>query len=118
MVLVLIDVFLLFLGMFVGVIAMLVLLVPILLPIIQTFGISPVHFGIIFVIACEIGFETPPVGATLYVAAPIAGASIERISKFAIWFIFAEFVGLLIVSVIPQISLFLPNLVMPWITGG
>jgi len=118
MVLLLMDVFLLFLGMFVGMIAMLVLLVPILLPVIQEFGISPVHFGIIFVIACEIGFETPPVGATLYVAAPIAGVSIERISKFAIWFIFAEFVGLLIISVIPQISLFLPNLVMPWITGG
>jgi len=113
-VLMLIDVFLLFLGMFVGVIAMLVLLVPILLPIIQGFGISPVHFGIIFVVACEIGFETPPVGATLYVAAPIAGVSIERISKFAIWFIFAEFVGLLIISVIPQISLFLPNLFMSW----
>ncbi|MBW2308870.1 MAG: TRAP transporter large permease subunit, partial [Deltaproteobacteria bacterium] len=92
-------------------------LVPILLPIIQEFGISPVHFGIIFVIACEIGFETPPVGATLYIAAPISGASIERISRFAIWFILAEFFGLLVVSVFPQISLFLPNLLMPLIAG-
>ncbi len=115
LVLLLIDGFLLILGMFVGVIAMLVLLVPILLPIIIEFGISPVHFGIIFVIACEIGFETPPVGATLYIAAPISGASIERISRFAIWFILAESFGLLVVSVFPQISLFLPNLLMPLI---
>jgi len=114
--LLMIDALLLFLGMFLGVIAMIVLMVPILLPIILEFGLNPVHFGIIFVIACEIGFETPPVGATLYIAAPISGASIERISKFAIWLILAEVVGLILVSIFPQIALCLPDLLMPLIT--
>ena len=97
-------------GMFMGVIPMIVLLVPILLPIVHLIGIDPIHFGIIFVVAAEIGFETPPVGATLYIAVPIAQTTIEEISKSAIWFILAEIIGLGIIASIPWLSLSLTYL--------
>jgi C4-dicarboxylate transporter DctM subunit len=103
--------FVLFMGMFMGVIPMIVLLVPILLPVVQAVGIDPIHFGIIFVVAAEIGFETPPVGATLYIAVPIAKTTIEDISKSAIWFIIAEIIGLAIVAAVPWFSLGLTALI-------
>jgi C4-dicarboxylate transporter DctM subunit len=103
--------FILFMGMFMGVIPMIVLLVPILLPIVNAIGIDPIHFGIIFVVAAEIGFETPPVGATLYIAVPIAETTIEDISKSAIWFILAEIIGLGIIAAIPWFSLSLISLI-------
>ncbi len=109
---VLIYTFILFMGMFMGVIPMIVLLVPILLPIATAIGIDPIHFGIIFVVAAEIGFETPPVGATLYIAVPIAETTIEDISKSAIWFISAEIIGLVIIAAIPWFSLALISVIM------
>jgi len=108
---VLIYTFVLFMGMFMGVIPMIVLLVPILLPIVTAIGIDPIHFGIIFVVAAEIGFETPPVGATLYIAVPIAETTIEDISKSAIWFILAEIIGLGVIAAIPWLSLGLSSLI-------
>ena len=113
----LIDFMILFLGMFMGVIPMLVLLTPILMPVILTLGIDPILFGIIFVIAAEIGFETPPVGATLYIAIPIAGTTIENISKAAVWLILAEVVGLILISWFPGLALFLPELLKPMLGG-
>jgi C4-dicarboxylate transporter DctM subunit len=109
---ILIYTFILFMGMFMGVIPMIVLLVPILLPIATAIGIDPIHFGIIFVVAAEIGFETPPVGATLYIAVPIAETTIEDISKSAIWFILAEIIGLIIIAAIPWLSLALISVIM------
>jgi C4-dicarboxylate transporter, DctM subunit len=103
----LIYTFVLIMGMFMGIIPMIVLLVPILLPIALAVGIDPIQFGIIFVVAGEIGFETPPIGATLYIAVPIAETTIEDISKSAIWFILAEIVGLAIIAVFPWLTLFL-----------
>jgi C4-dicarboxylate transporter DctM subunit len=108
---ILIYAFILFMGMFMGVIPMIVLLVPILLPIVNAIGIDPIHFGIIFVVAAEIGFETPPVGATLYIAVPIAETTIEDISKSAIWFILAEIIGLGIIAAIPWFSLSLISII-------
>lgn len=113
----LIDALILVLGMFMGVIPMLVLLTPIFMPIIATLGIDPIVFGIMFVIAAEIGFETPPVGATLYIAVPIAETTIENISKAAVWLILSEVACLVIISLVPWFSLFLPNLVMPLLTN-
>ncbi len=64
-----------------------VLLTPIFLPIMAQIGVDPVHFGIIFVVICEIGFLTPPLGVNLYVASAISGVSLEEISKGVIPFI-------------------------------
>ena len=106
----LLCIFILFMGMFMGVIPMLVLLVPILLPIVHAIGMDPIHFGIIFVVAAEIGFETPPVGATLYIAVPIAETTIEDISRCAVWLILSEVLALLIITFIPWFSLSLISL--------
>ena len=62
-------------------------------------------------VAAEIGFETPPVGATLYIAVPIAETSIEDISRSAIWFILAEVIGLAIIAALPSLSLFLTSFI-------
>ena len=99
--------FIFFTGMFMGIIPMIALLVPILIPIVESIDMNLIHFGIIFVVAGEIGFETPPVGATLYIAVPIAESSIEEVSKYAIWFIIAEVIGLIIITFFPWISLVL-----------
>ncbi|MFA6505778.1 MAG: TRAP transporter large permease [Treponemataceae bacterium] len=106
----LIDFFLLFIGMWMESATQIIILTPLLLPVVTKLGIDPVQFGIMFVVACEIGFETPPLGINLFVASEIAGTSIERISKEAIPFIIAESTALIIISLIPQISLVVPRL--------
>jgi len=60
------------------------ILTPIFLPIIQSAGIDPVYFGVLFVIACEIGFETPPLGANLYGATELVDTTIEEMSAQAL----------------------------------
>jgi C4-dicarboxylate transporter DctM subunit len=62
------------------------------------------------VIACEIGFETPPLGINLFVASEISGTSIEKISKEAAVFVMAEAAALVLVSLIPSVSLFIPRI--------
>ncbi len=106
----LIDLFFLFIGMWMESATQIIILTPLLLPVVTKVGIDPVQFGIMFVIACEIGFETPPLGINLFVASEIAGTTIERISKESIIFIIAESMVLVMVSLIPQISLFVPRL--------
>lgn len=108
--LLLIEVFLIFVGMWMETLTQIIILVPIFLPVVQVLGVDPIHFGIIVVVACEIGFETPPLGVNLFVAQEISGSSLEGISKRAILFTGAEILALTLVTVVPSISLFLPNL--------
>jgi len=106
----LIDLMLLFIGMWMESITQIVILTPLLLPAVMAAGIHPIQFGIMFTIACEIGYETPPLGVNLFVASELAGTNIEGISKEAIWLALAEIAALVLVSLIPSISLFLPRL--------
>jgi C4-dicarboxylate transporter DctM subunit len=106
----LIDAILIFIGMWMESATQIIILTPLLLPVVINLGIDPVQFGIMFVIACEIGFETPPLGINLFVASEISGASIEKISKEAALFVMAESAALVLVSLIPSISLFIPRL--------
>jgi C4-dicarboxylate transporter DctM subunit len=106
----LIDLLFLFIGMWMESSTQIIILTPILLPILVSMGMNPVQFGIMFVIGCEIGFETPPLGINLFVASELAGTTIERISKEAIPFIIAESSVLVLVSIIPELTLFLPRL--------
>lgn len=108
--LLMIVVFLIFVGMWMETLTQIIILVPIFLPIVKSLGIDPIHFGIIVVIAAEIGFETPPLGVNLFVAQEISGSSLEGISKKAILFAGAEITALILVTLLPQISLFLPKL--------
>ena len=97
-ILIVICIFLIFVGTFMETLSTIVLLTPIFMPIMAQIGVDPVHFGILFVVICEIGFLTPPLGVNLYVASAISGVSLEEISKGVIPFILIMccVVGLLI----------------------
>lgn len=109
MLIIMINVLLLFIGMWMESITMIVILTPLLLPAMVAIGIHPIQFGVMFAIACEIGYETPPLGVNLFVASELAGTSIEKISKEAVFLAGAEIIVLMIVSFVPEVSLFLPR---------
>jgi TRAP-type C4-dicarboxylate transport system permease large subunit len=83
------------------------------LPLAMSLGIDPVLFGIFTVITCEIGFLTPPLGANLTVAARISGVSMERISVAVLPFILAYIIGMIVLILFPDLTLFLPD----WVYG-
>lgn len=109
LVLLLIGVFYIFIGTFMESLAQIVLFTAVFLPLVSSLGVDPVMFGIFTVITCEIGFLTPPLGANLTVAARISGISIERISVAVLPFILAYIIGLVILILIPELTLFLPD---------
>jgi C4-dicarboxylate transporter, DctM subunit len=105
--LLLINAFLLVVGMLLDAITSIIILAPMLLAALQPYGVDPIHFGIIMTLNLAIGFVTPPVAANLYVASGMTGIPIERIAKVAWPFIVALLVSLLIMTYIPDLSLFL-----------
>ena len=90
---------------------LLVLLTPLLMPMVQAYGIDPVHFGIMFVLNIEIGAVTPPVGIVMYTATSIAGVNIEDFAREALPLYAALIAVLLLVTFVPELSLWLPGLV-------
>ncbi|MGF9818324.1 TRAP transporter large permease [Brevibacillus agri] len=108
--LLIINILLLILGTFMETAVTIILLTPILLPIIHTLGIDPVLFGVIMVVNSAIGMLTPPVGINLLVAGNIAKLSNTEIEKAAIPFLILLCVDLMLITYIPEISLFLVNL--------
>lgn len=110
LVLFLINIMLLITGTFMEAAAAIVVLTPILLPIVQALGVDPVHFGVIMTLNLAIGFVTPPVGVNLFVASGIIKTSIKDMMK-AVWLpLGAMIVVLLLVTYIPEISLWLPGM--------
>lgn len=105
--------FLLVIGCFIETAAALIILVPVLAPLVATLGIDPVHFGLVMVFALMLGLSTPPVGIVLYTIADIAEIPFERVVSATMPFLIPLFIVLLLITLIPQISLFLPNLLMP-----
>ena len=83
------------------------ILSPILMPMMVKLGVDPVHFGVILVCNLAIGFITPPIGQSLFVAAAISEEKTERIALAALPLLGAMLVMLLIVSYVPEVSLFL-----------
>ncbi|TCR70091.1 TRAP transporter large permease [Bosea sp. BK604] len=109
-ILLIINAVLLLLGMFIEGIAIMIIAYPVLLPIILKIGVDPVHFGVILVLNIMIGLVTPPVGLCLYVVAGIAKVSIADLTR-EIWPYVLALVGvLMLITYIPAISLWLPNL--------
>ncbi len=103
-------VFLLFTGCFLETLSQIIILTPIFLPILTSLGVSPLVFGVIFVLMIEIGFLTPPIGGNLFVAVKLTGEPIMRISKHELPFI-AVFLGYAILFIFyPDIVTFLPEL--------
>jgi C4-dicarboxylate transporter, DctM subunit len=103
-------VFLLFTGCFLETLSQIIILTPIFLPILTSLGVSPLVFGVIFVLMIEIGFLTPPIGGNLFVAVKLTGEPIMKISKHELPFI-AVFLGYAILFIFcPEIVTFLPKL--------
>lgn len=109
LVMILVNIFLLFVGTFLNASAAVVILAPILLPILTSVGYDPVFVGVIMVVNMAIGCITPPVGVDLFVAQTISGVSIERITKAILPLLGILIVDLLILILFPQIVLFLPS---------
>jgi tripartite ATP-independent transporter DctM subunit len=109
-ILLIINILLLILGSPMDMAPLILIMTPILYPIVTTLGVDPVHFGIILIMNLGIGLITPPVGTVLFVGSAIGNVSIEKGSKALIPFYFVLVVALLVVTYIPSISMWLPNL--------
>jgi tripartite ATP-independent transporter DctM subunit len=107
-----INVLLLFLGTFMDLAPMLLICTPIFLPVIKQFGIDPVHFGIIMILNLGIGLLTPPVGPTMVVGCAIGRVSMEAVSRSILIFYVPMLIVLLLVTYIPALTLWLPNVLL------
>ncbi len=108
----LINVLLLILGCFMEGISIMLILIPILMPIIKAVGIDPVHFGLVMVVNIGIGALTPPFGMLVFVTSSITGERVMNVFKEVLPFIAALIVVLLLITYVPELVLFIPNLLM------
>ncbi len=109
MFLIAVNIALLIAGNFMEPSSIIMITVPLLLPIAKTLGINPIHFGVIVTINMELGMLTPPVGLNLFVASGITKEPIKEVVKSVLPWFFVLLVGLVLVTYIPEISLWLPN---------
>lgn len=110
MILLLINIFLLFVGMFMDITSSLLILGPILAPLAIQLGVNPLHFGIMMCVNLNIALMTPPMGACLFMAMIITKRSLGQIAK-AIWpFIMVEIFVLFLVIYVPPVTMFIPKL--------
>ena len=107
-----VNLLLLFLGTFMDLAPMLLICTPIFLPVIKTFGIDPVHFGIIMILNLGIGLLTPPVGPTLAVGCAIGKVTMEAVSRSILVFYIPMLIVLGLVTYIPALTLWLPALLL------
>ena len=103
-----INVFLVFVGMFMDSSPSIIILTPVFLPVVTAFGVDPVHFGIIMILNLMIGLLTPPVGMVLYVLSKVSSVPFERICKATVPYIIMFYIILQFITYIPQICLALP----------
>src|SRR5436853_616460 len=108
-----VNVLVLLLGHVMDLAPMLLICTPIFLPVIKTFGIDPVHFGIIMILNLGIGLLTPPVGPTMVVGCAIGKVSMEAVSRSIMVFYIPMLIVLALVTYIPELTLWLPALVLP-----
>lgn len=111
-VLALINVLLLVAGCLLDATSCIVLLTPILVPLAKSFGINPVHFGVVMTLNLMIGLLTPPMGLSMFIVCNIARITTVQFVKEALPFIGLLVAGLLVITYVPQTVLWLPNLVM------
>ncbi|MFA7570933.1 MAG: TRAP transporter large permease subunit [Sulfurimonadaceae bacterium] len=110
MFLLLVNIILIVAGSFMEPSAIIMILVPLLLPVAVALGIDPIHFGIVITINMELGMVSPPVGLNLFVTSGLTGMSIKDVIVAAFPWTMTILVGLLLVTYIPEIALWLPNL--------
>jgi C4-dicarboxylate transporter, DctM subunit len=104
LILMMISVLLVVVGMFMETLSQIVLLTPIFLPVVVKLGVSPVQFGILFVVLCEVGFLTPPLGVNLFVASALSKVSIEAVSRATMKFVFVLLAVVLLLILVPWFS--------------
>ena len=108
--LLIVNVMLLLIGMVMEPSAIVLIMAPILYPVAVKLGVDPVHFGIMMVVNMEIGLCTPPVGLNLYVGSAISRLGLTEVSKAALPWLATALVFLMLVTYIPEISLWLPRM--------
>jgi C4-dicarboxylate transporter DctM subunit len=111
-ILLLINILLLIVGCFMEAIAAMIILIPVLIPIVQAAGIDLVHFGLVMVFNLMLGLLTPPVGILLYICGNFAQVKIERVVREVLPFLAVGLVVLVLITMFPQLVLWLPNLVL------
>ncbi|MDT7829000.1 TRAP transporter large permease [Pricia sp. S334] len=109
-ILLIINLLLLFVGIFMDMTPAVLIFTPIFLPVVTALGLDPVHFGIIMVLNLCIGLCTPPVGSVLFVGVGIAKTTIEKVVKPLLPLFVAMIIALILVTYIPALSLWLPSL--------
>ena len=112
MILLIINIILLIVGIFMHMTPAVLILTPIFLPIVLDLGIDPVHFGIMMTFNLAIGICTPPVGSALFIGCSVAKVSIDKVIKPLLPFYAALTIALMAVTFIPELSLFLPRLIL------
>jgi tripartite ATP-independent transporter DctM subunit len=111
-VLLLINLILLVLGCIMDMAPLILITTPILLPVVEKFGMDPVQFGIMIIANLAVGLLTPPVGSCLYAGCAVGNAKIEEVSKALIPFYITMIIVVLMITFIPGLSMWLPNLLM------
>lgn len=110
LVLLMIMLVVLIIGLFMETIAAISILVPVLLPVATQIGVDPIHLGIIVILNLMIGLLTPPVGMVLFVLSKVSGVAFERCVKATMPFLVPLVAVLLLLTFVPQLTLFLPEL--------
>ncbi|MDX1618673.1 MAG: TRAP transporter large permease subunit [Balneolaceae bacterium] len=109
-ILLMINLILLFVGIFMDMTPAVLIFTPIFLPIVTELGVDPIHFGIIMVLNLCIGICTPPVGTVLFVGIRVAKTTIEKVIRPLLPLYIAMLIALLLVTFVPELSLWLPRL--------
>ena len=110
--LLIVNAFLLVAGMVLESIAAILIIAPIITPALSAAGVDPIHLGIVFVLNLMIGLLTPPVGMSLYMVSIIADIPLPKVVKGVIPFLISMLLSLLVVTMVPALSTWLPNLMM------
>jgi TRAP-type C4-dicarboxylate transport system permease large subunit len=108
----LLIVFFLIIGCFVEGVPAKLILVPALLPLTDSYGIDRVHFGLIIQLALLIGIATPPMGIGLYVISEVARVPFEKVTVAILPMLIPLIIALILITYVPPLTLFLPNLIM------
>jgi len=106
-----INILLFVVGMFIETAAAILVLAPILTPVAIAFGIDPVHFGVVVVVNLALGMFTPPLGVNLFAAAQVAELPVQRMFKSLLIPVLTMITALILITYVPQISLFLRDMI-------
>ena len=107
--LLIINAILLIMGCFMNMVSIVYIMTPILLPIVTSFGMHPVTFGIMMIMNLGIGLLTPPVGQVLFVGSSISGLSVERLTKALLPQMAFMVIALILITLIPSVTMWLPT---------